>query len=135
MTLDEAIIHAREVAEKNRRQYKNCPADRKDIEHQTCEQCAKEHEQLAEWLEDYKRLKNIHEHTYDNCHNATCRRKCNKDGYNQAIDDFYRKMKKYMETIEQATYIDEINKGNDNYSAMAIYDDIDEIAEELKGDE
>lgn len=87
MTLDETILHAREVAERNRAQYKNCPADRRDIEHQTCEQCAKEHEQLAEWLEDYKRLKSIPEHTYDNCHNATCRRKCEKDGYNKAIDD------------------------------------------------
>lgn len=29
----------------------------------------------------------IPEHNYDNCHNATCRRKCKKDGYNKAIDD------------------------------------------------
>ena len=90
MTLDEAILHAREVTERNRKQYKNCPSDRRDIRHQTCEECAEEHEQLAEWLEDYKRLKNIPEHTYDNCHNLTCRRKCEKDGYNKAIDDFAR---------------------------------------------
>lgn len=57
MTLDEAIVHAREVAERNRKQYKNCPADRRDIEHQTCEVCAEEHEQLADWLEDYKHIK------------------------------------------------------------------------------
>ena len=35
-------------------------------------------EKLAEWLEDYKRLKNIPEHNYYNCHNLTCRRKCEK---------------------------------------------------------
>lgn len=28
------------------------------------------------------------EHTYENCHNATCRRKCQKDGWNMAIDEF-----------------------------------------------
>ena len=39
-------------------------------------------------MEDYKRLKSIPEHTYENCHNLTCRRKCEKDGYNKAIDDF-----------------------------------------------
>ena len=51
---------------------------------------------------------------------------------NKTIDDFVTKIKKYMETTEQATYIDEINNGNDNYSAMTIYDYIDELANELK---
>lgn len=74
----------------------------------------------------------ISEHNYDNCHNATCKRKSKKDGYKQGVDDFYRRIKKYMETTEQATYIDEINNGNDNYSAMTIYDYADELAEELK---
>ena len=89
-------------------------------------------QQLAEWLEDYKRLKSIPEHNYDNCHNATCKRKSKKDGYKQGVDDFYRRIKKYMETTEQATYIDEINNGNDNYSAMTIYDYADELAEQIK---
>ena len=35
----------------------------------------------------------IPEHNYDNCHNTTCRRKCEKDGYNRAIDDFVSKYK------------------------------------------
>lgn len=42
MTLDEAIAHAKEVA-----------SVRKD----NCEQCAKDHEQLAEWLEELKDLR------------------------------------------------------------------------------
>lgn len=29
----------------------------------------------------------IPEHNYENCHNATCRRKCKAEGYNIAIDD------------------------------------------------
>ena len=59
MKLDEAIVHAREVAERNRNQYKNCPSDRTDIRHQTCEECAKEHDQLAEWLEELKQYRAI----------------------------------------------------------------------------
>lgn len=74
----------------------------------------------------------IPEHNYDNCHNATCKIKSRKHGYEQGVDDFYRRIKKYMETTEQATYIDEINNGNDNYSAMTIYDYVDELANELK---
>lgn len=54
LSIDEAITHAREVAKRNREQWKNCPADRRDIEHQTCEQCAEEHEQIANWLEELK---------------------------------------------------------------------------------
>ena len=42
MTLNEAIKHAREVAE-----------NRTDL----CEECRAEHEQLAEWLDELKRLK------------------------------------------------------------------------------
>ena len=57
MTLDEAILHAIEVAERNRKQYKNCPSDRTDIRYQTCEECAEEHKQLAEWLEELKFIK------------------------------------------------------------------------------
>ena len=59
MSIDEAIIHAREVAERNRKQYKNCPSDRTDIRYQTCEECAEEHEQLAEWLEELKAYREI----------------------------------------------------------------------------
>ena len=34
----------------------------------------------------------IPEHNYDNCHNATCKRKSRKDGYEQAIDDFLKNL-------------------------------------------
>lgn len=51
MTLDEAIQHCKEVA----------------IEYEAkgdCFECGKEHRQLAEWLEDYKELKE-HQETID----------------------------------------------------------------------
>ena len=68
MSIDEAIVHAREVAERNRKQYKNCPSDRIDIRHQTCEECAEEHDQLAEWLEELKAYREIG--TVEECKNS-----------------------------------------------------------------
>lgn len=48
---------------------------------------------------------------------------------------------KYMETTEIRQYIDEINKGNDNYSSTDLYDyikeqpiayDVDKVVEQLE---
>lgn len=93
MTLDEAIVHAKEVANAKYAEAMLCHANPNDEELDGCIECAKDHEQLAEWLEDYKRLKSIHEHTYDNCHNITCRRRCEKDGYDKAIDEFAERLR------------------------------------------
>jgi hypothetical protein len=51
LSLDEAILHAEEVAE--RLEGKNGYAYT-DV---TCEECAKEHRQLAEWLKELMALK------------------------------------------------------------------------------
>ena len=60
MTLDEAIVHAREVAEKNRN-FDVIPE--KVMATSTfkynCLKCAEEHEQLAEWLEELKQYRAI----------------------------------------------------------------------------
>ena len=85
-------------------------------------------------LEDYKHIKQWKSDIMD----SFCRYDVNSfeelvtNVRNKTIDDFVTKIKKYMETTEQATYIDEINNGNDNYSAMTIYDYVDELANELK---
>lgn len=95
MTLDEAIVHAREVAERNRRQYKNCPADRRDIEHQTCEVCAEEHEQLVAWLEDYKHIKQWKSDIVDNLclYDVSSFKELVINIRNKVIDDFVAKYK------------------------------------------
>ena len=49
MTLDEAIKHAEEVAEEHTKY--NIYGG-----FESCDECAEEHRQLAEWLKDYKRL-------------------------------------------------------------------------------
>lgn len=59
MTIDESIAHAKEVAESNRRKVENdCVTGRTHL-HPFCDciKCAEEHEQLAEWLEELKRLR------------------------------------------------------------------------------
>lgn len=61
MTLDEAIIHAEEVAEEKREQagfdtdnerYRMSKSERAD-----CLKCSEEHRQLAKWLKELKELR------------------------------------------------------------------------------
>ena len=111
MTLDEAILHAREVAERNRKQYKNCPSDRTDIRHQTCEECAEEHEQLAEWLEE---LKSYRASVFSGDMTQTML----KEEYCKAVDDFAESVKNLIAD-----------------SSVIRFKDIDEIAEQLKAGE
>ena len=74
----------------------------------------------------------IPEHNYDNCHNATCKRKSKKDGYKQGVDDFAEKLKEKCDGMIK-------DKWNSNVAPIAwaeayadFKDDIDEIAEQLK---
>lgn len=53
MTLDEAIKHAEEVAEKNEKDA-NWGMGNICIDRSSCLKCAKEHRQLAEWLYELK---------------------------------------------------------------------------------
>lgn len=66
MTLDEAIAHAREVANKKYAEGMLCHANPNDEELDRCIECAREHEQLAEWLEDLKKYRQIG--TINECH-------------------------------------------------------------------
>lgn len=60
MTLDEAIKHCEEKARELRdraKPYEEKPCTRVNMMYaNSCNECAKEHEQLAEWLKDYRRL-------------------------------------------------------------------------------
>lgn len=60
MTLDEAIKHSEEVAEKYERHlklYENMDDDLFRVEKNECKECAKEHGQLANWLKELKQLR------------------------------------------------------------------------------
>jgi len=55
MTLDEAIQHCEEVAKENRELFEKIGASSYDEDN--CLECAKAHEQLAEWLKELKQYK------------------------------------------------------------------------------
>ena len=68
LSIDEAIEHAREVAEEQRELFRLCPYPSQECngadickclknKHDGCIKCAEEHEQLAEWLEELKELR------------------------------------------------------------------------------
>ena len=73
MTIDEAIVHAREVA------------SRKFDDRVHCIRCAEEHEQLAEWLEELKAYRAIG--TQDECRAAVEKQKAKKPIMKQYFED------------------------------------------------
>ena len=68
MTIDEAIKHAKDKAKEQRKDYDTCVVKEgygcKDCAYyysKSCIECAEEHEQLAEWLEELKEYKELEE--------------------------------------------------------------------------
>ena len=88
----------------------------------------KEYEAIGT-VEGFKYLKQS-EHGYDNCHNYTCRMKCQKDGYAKAIDEFVEKWKANAEKIMNNPDIQLECKKCTIWKAK----EVDDIAAELKGE-
>ena len=98
LSIDEAIAHAREVANTQKGKSGICLQNGLECEHfSDCLKCAEEHEQLAEWLEELKALreeksdfqifaKDIAEGNYE---------MGMENGYNKALDDFIHECDKY----------------------------------------
>ena len=96
MTLDEAILPAREVAEKNRRAMSFEPEDNIDDDIKVnCLNCATQHEQLAEWLEELKFLRQWKSDIMDEfCkYDVSSFEELVTNTRNKAIDDFVTKYK------------------------------------------
>ena len=125
MTLDEAILHAREVAVRNRKQYKNCPSDRTDIRYQTCEECAEEHEQLAEWLEELKSYRT-------SVFSGDMTQIMLKEEYCKAVDDFAEKLNAKCDGMIKEKWNSNVTPISWAEAYADFKDDIDEIKEELK---
>ena len=115
LSIDEAISHAREVAEKQRKDNDNCEYKAEygckgcaDYYSKPCIECAEEHEQLAEWLEELKAYREIG--TVEECRNSVLDI---QKAYNKAIDDFAEKLKemannsstKYIRLSEKETIV------------------------------
>ena len=142
MTIDEAIKQEREEAERNRKIISSgydgeiCIAqlyadDTEAINdvNDRCEQCAKYHEQLAEWLEELKVIKS--DGFTDNLLDMGYTK-----GYRKAIDDFADKLSKYLD-VENATKYGNKNaeqqiNSYDTLMKYEIADAIDDVAEQLK---
>ena len=103
LSIDEAIEHAREVAEEQRELFRLCPYPSQECngadickclksKHDGCIKCAEEHEQLAEWLEELKAYREIG--TVEECKNSVLDI---QKAYNKAIDDFIHECDKYCE--------------------------------------
>ena len=128
MTIDEAIAHAKEVAERNRTLLDSDELIQKSLvshfDKLKCEKCAEEHEQLAEWLQELKAYREIGTvEGYKNAIECYTReytiRKSNIQ-YDKAIDDFVHECDKHCEFYS----------GKNKSITM---EDILKIAEQLKG--
>ena len=95
MTLDEAILHAREKAREKMLEYENHYDKDEHYYPRQCKRCAEEHEQLAEWLEELKFIRQWKSDIMD----EFCKYDCNsieevyKRGYGKALFDIKAKMK------------------------------------------
>lgn len=104
MTLDEAIEHAREVSS------------------QECAECKKEHEQLANWLEELKQLQSIIGDEYDVGNLQELIKVCNGKTPNQ-INRIFEEWSHYLNFISEKNAIenavDEIyDDGNIDYKRL-----------------
>ena len=126
MTLDEAIVHARDVAEEQR---KACDLAWVWDNPDNIKKCAEEHEQLAEWLEELKFLKQWKSDIMDSfCkYDVSSFEELVTNTRNKAIDDFAKEICKMIVQSE--------NNGNYRFYAVEIKQAIANLAEELKAGE
>lgn len=96
MTLDEAIIHVREVASEQKRRSGACVQNDSECDKfSICLKCAEEHDQLAEWLEELKFLKQWKSDIMDGfCkYDVSSFEELVTNTRNKAIDDFVKEYK------------------------------------------
>ena len=119
MTIDEAIAHARDVANEQKIRSNVCIQNDSECDKfSDCLKCAEEHEQLAEWLEELKAYK-------ENQHRSL--RHMYEKGYNKAIDDFSNEIDKYIERYDGTIY-DEAYYTN----VKSDFEDLKKIGNQLK---
>ena len=127
MSIDEAIAHAREVAEEQRKDNENCEYKAEygckgcaDYYSKPCIECTEEHEQLAEWLEELKSYR-------ASVFSGYMTQKMLKEEYNKAIDDLIAECEnaKFAESDEIS--LSDVHTGVNSGLSMAIH-----FAEQLK---
>ena len=117
MTLDEAITCAKEISSR----------DFNDMIY--CIKCSEIHGQIAEWLEDYKHIKQWKSDIMDSfCkYDVSSFEELVTNARNKAIDDFVKEICKMIVQSE--------NNGNYRFYAVEIKQAIADLAEQLKAGE
>ena len=102
MSIDESIAHEREVAKEIYVEAMLCHANPDYWKLDSCIESGKYHEQLAEWLEDYKHIKQWKSDVMDDfCrYDVSSFEELVANARNKAIDDFVR-LANTMPTVEE----------------------------------
>ena len=101
MTLDEVIVHEKELAKEIYIEAMLCHANPDDGKLDDCIERGKYHEQIAEWLEELKSYR-------VSVFSGNMTQIMLKEEYNKAIDDFVREFKR--KTPMENCLIDELAK-------------------------
>ena len=138
MTIDEAIAKHRKIAKTQKALYDACTLKERN-KHFLRE--AEEHEQLAEWLEDYKHIKQWKSDVIDSfCkYDASSLEELVNNVRNKAIDDFANGISECL-GVENATKYGNKNAEQqrmsyDTLMKYEIADAIEDVAEQLKAGE
>lgn len=118
MTIDEAIVHARKESERWLNERFSTMDNLYSLDY--CKKKSEEHEQLAEWLEEYKWLKKQKEMLDPFNFALVCAR---KESYKKAIDNFVC----YM-----CSEFDSKNKDIEEHTGEYVVKRVHSIAEQLK---
>ena len=126
MTLDEAIAHEKELAKEIYIEAMLCHANPDDGKLDSCIESGRYHEQLAEWLEELKFIKQWKSDVMEEfCkYDVSSFEELVTNARNKAIDDFMKELCKM--------YVESENNGNYRFYAVEIKQTIANLAEQLK---
>ena len=126
MTLDEAIAHEKELAKEIYIEAMLCHANPDDGKLDGCIESGRYHEQLAEWLEELKFIKQWKSDIMDEfCkHDVSSFEELVTNTRNKAIDDFVKEIYKM--------YVQSERNGNYRFYAVEIKQAIADLAKQLK---
>ena len=126
MTLDETIVHEKELAEENYMQGMLCHANPNDDKLDGYIENGRYHEQVAQWLEDYKHIKQWKSDIMDEfCkYDVSSFEELVTNTRNKAIDDFVKEICKM--------YVQSERNGNYRLYTVEIKQAIADLAEQLK---
>ena len=124
MTLDEAIEYEKESLQHCKRMLEEIYED--NLENKILKFEVKQHEHLAEWLEDYKHIKQWKSDIMEEfCrYDVSSFEELVTNARNKAIDDFVKEICKMIVQSE--------NNGNYRFYAVEIKQAIADLAEQLK---